>query len=39
MTELIGSPMLAFLAWWQWVGLIVLIALIIVYYQMRKQQT
>ena len=38
MTELTRFPMMAFLAWWQWIGVAVLIVLIIVYFQLRKKQ-
>ena len=39
MAELTGFPMMAFLNMWQWIGLVVLIVLIIVYFQLRKRQT
>ncbi|HSW44347.1 MAG TPA: hypothetical protein VLM89_02120 [Phycisphaerae bacterium] len=42
MFNLSGNLMLGFLdlfAWWQWLGLVLLIVLIIVYFQMRKRQS
>jgi len=39
MTDVMGFPMAAIFGMWQIIGIIVLIVLIIVYFQLRKRQT
>jgi len=39
MAEMTSLSMLAFLTPLQWIGIVVLIVLIIVYFQLRKRQT